>query len=52
MLYPLLQDILFEESPGSDSNNTDADDFQCTIENAAPQLFNQSTHFDLIRDLG
>lgn len=47
--------ILFYNSylktPVFDSNNAGTVDFQCSIDNDAPQPLNQSAHSDLIRDL-
>lgn len=46
----LLQDI-FEDSSYSVSDNAADEDFRCNMDKDPPELFNQSEHFDLIRDL-
>lgn len=40
------------KTPDTDSNNVSTVDLKCSIDNDAPQPFNQSAHSDLIRYLG
>lgn len=39
------------KAPDTDSNNVGTVNLQCSIDNDAPQPFNQSAHSDLIRYL-